>query len=265
MAVRYNFGVVESEQRQLSITKSPDDAYTEASGVRETVVYTGPWDEIVAIGRAAAANAAADVSVQVDADRSAGDVGEVRITTEKYGVSGSGAGGGDEEDPADDTLGTEDNPTYTMSSCLVQSCILAHPKFKNLTSLERRALKAMIDGQDENSMLDDESSSTGRVRIIDCLTGSLAQKAYDYISRGIFVWNDVSTEATARWRGGGNSYAPGTICETTPGGFPSGAGRNWLCSGAGKEKNGSDTWNSASFRLSGVGGWDSWLYDGSAS
>ncbi len=264
--VTINFTVREAAERQRAWRSAPGKEYSEATGERETIKYTGPWSELVALAQQAIDASEDSQDTTCELDRQEGGVCELRVTVEDYSKPSAGAGGEDEgeegpDTPTEDTLGTQDNPTYTMSSCLVQVPILVHPKFADIAGLELRALKAMLDGQDEYALLDDDAGTGGK-RIIDCITSDAGKKAAKYINKGIYYWNDVSTEATARWKGGSNSYTTGTI-ETPPGGFRAGQGRNWLCSGSGVEKNGGEVWNTASFRMSGPAGWDTYLYSNS--
>jgi hypothetical protein len=145
----------------------------------------------------------------------------------------------------------------------VQECILAHPKFENLEDLPRRALKAMIDGQDEYSFLEDGSSESGFRTIKDCIGNDPAAKlAFKLIGKGITAYLNVQTEITARWKGGSNNYTVGTIVATPPGNFKAQEGRDYLVVGTGMEKTGKETWCSATFRMSGEGGWKKELYSG---
>lgn len=269
MAILLNIETREQTERTLSMERRAADAYSQSTGWREVVKYTDTWDQMLAKALEAVSGSRNALQVTAELERLPAGLAELTVTTERFQ---SPAGGGEEgEDDGDSggsgagsELGTEAAPCYSMSSTLVQVSILAHPKFAGLADVERRALKAMMDGQDENSLIEIDALTESGVpmhgRIKDCIVSEAAQKAFSYISRGITVWNEISTEATARWKGSNNNYKPGMIVDAAPGGFEAGAGRNWLCSGAGREKNGSETWCTASFRLSGVGGWDAYLY-----
>ena len=258
-----HFEVAEHEERSVSLRIAAGKKYTEATGRRETVKYTGPWAHMLALMERQTGGGGVEVSC--DLERLGGGIGELRITREEYRVPDSDqseegepdSGGGGEAE-----LGSEGAPCYTSSSSLVQVSILAHPKFAAMGDLERRALKAMVDGQDEYSFLGDPTSESGARRIIDCIQSPAAQKAFSYISKGVTSYYDVSTETTARWKGRSNKYTAGTVVENAPGGFSSGPGRNFLCSGTGVEKTGMEAWCSASFRMSSAGGWDKFLYGG---
>jgi hypothetical protein len=200
------------------------------------------------------------VAVAVEMERSAGGIGEMTITEETYRkpttANDNGGENGDEKE-----LGSEAAPCYTCSSSTVQECILAHPKFENIGDLPRRALKAMIDGQDENSILEDETTESGARKIKDCIgEDAAAQLAFKLIGKGITSFLNVQTEITARWKGRSNKYTVGEIVSTPPGGFKAVPGRDYLVVGSGIEKTGKETWCSATFRLSGAGGWKKELY-----
>lgn len=262
MAEHINIAVREHVEKRISMEVKPGDAYSESTGRRETIKYTGAWEEMLTLANRMMDGGGDSMQVSCELERLEGGIGELTVTREKYRKPDKDTEEDEEEDEEQDEVGSESAPCYTSSSSLVQVSILAHPKFAGIGDLARRALKAMIDGQDEYSYIEDSTSSSGTRRIIDCITGDAALKAFEYISKGITAYYDVSTETTARWKGRSNRYQAGTIVETAPGGFQSGAGRNFLCSGTGTEKTGKEVWSSASFRMSSAGGWDEYLYSG---
>ncbi len=259
-----NIAPREHVEKRITMEAKPGDAYSESTGRKETTKYTGTWADMLAQATDLIGGGGGSVQVTCELERLEGGIGELTVTRETYRQTQSDAT--EEEEPeepeTEQELGSEEAPCYTSSSSLVQVCILAHPKFAAMGDLERRALKAMIDGQDEYSYLGDSTSSSGTRRIIDCIKSDTARKAFSYISKGITSYYDVSTETTARWKGRSNKYTAGTVVNNAPGGFSSGPGRNFLCSGTGVEKTGKETWCSASFRMSSAGGWDEYLYSG---
>lgn len=261
MAEYINIAPREHVEKRITMEAKPGDAYSESTGRKETTKYTGAWADMLAQATDLIGGGGSSVQVTCELERLEGGIGELTVTRETYRQPDAT---GEEEEPEEpeQELGTEGAPCYTSSSSLVPVSLLAHPKLAEMGDLERRALKAMIDGQDEYSYLEDSTSSSGTRRIIDCIKSAAAQKAFWYISRGITQYYDVSTETTARWKGRSNKYRAGTVVETAPGGFQSGADRNFLCSGGGVEKTGKETWSSASFRMSSAGGWDEFLYSG---
>lgn len=246
----------------------PGKKYTESTGRKETMKYTGTWAEMFAQASTLIAGAGGgSVQTTCELERLEGGIGELTVTCETY--RRPDATEEEEEDPeesepeTEQELGSEESPCYTCSSSTVQECILAHPKFENLKDLTRRALKAMIDGQDENSLIEDETTKSGSRKIKDCIGDDpAAQLAFKLIGKGITAYLNVQTEITARWKGRSNEYTVGTIVSTPPGKFKAQQGRDYLVVGAGMEKTGKETWCSATFRMSGEGGWKKELYGG---
>ncbi len=265
MAEYINIAPREHVERRIIMEAKPGKKYTESTGSKETMKYTGTFADMFAKANTLiGSGGGGGVQTTCELERLEGGIGELTVTWETYRQPDAAEEEGEEpEEPeTEQELGSEAAPCYTSSSSLVQVCILAHPKFAAMGNLERRALKAMIDGQDEYSYLEDSTSPSGTRRIIDCIKSEVAKKAFSYISKGVTSYYDVSIETTARWKGRSNKYTAGTVVETAPGGFQSGADRNFLCSGTGVEKTGKETWCSASFRMSSAGGWDTFLYSG---
>ena len=262
MAEHINIAPREHVEKRITMEAKPGDAYSESTGRKETTKYTGAWADMLTQATDLIGGGGGSVQVTCELERLEGGIGELTVTRETYRQPDATEEEEPEEPETEQELGSEGAPCYTSSSSLVQVCILAHPKFAAMGDLERRALKAMIDGQDEYSYLEDNTSSSGTRRIIDCIKSDTAKKAFSYISKGVTSYYDVSTETTARWKGRSNKYTAGTVVNNAPGGFSSGPGRNFLCSGTGVEKTGKETWCSASFRMSSAGGWDEYLYSG---
>ena len=266
MAEYVNIETREGVERRKTMVAPAAAAYTESTGNRESVKYTGRWSELAAAVGSYLSGGGSHEQVTCELERLDGGMAELTVTVEEFrqptaGGGGDDGGGGGEGNTAPGE--SADDPVCTVRSSLVQVCILAHPKFVGMPEWERRALKAMIDGQDENSLIEgDESGPDGAPvmkRIKDCIASEAGLKAFDFISRGVVFWNDVSVEASLRWKGRANKYAAGQIVGSIPG-ITAAEGRTWLCSGTGTEKSGSVTWSTASFRLSGPGGWDEFLY-----
>lgn len=262
MAEHINIAPREHVEKRITMEAKPGDAYSESTGRKETTKYTGAWADMLTQATDLIGGGGGSVQVTCELERLEGGIGELTVTRETYRQPDATEEEEPEQPETEQELGSEGAPCYTSSSSLVQVCILAHPKFAAMGDLERRALKAMIDGQDEYSYLEDSTSSSGTRRIIDCIKSDTAKKAFSYISKGVTSYYDVSTETTARWKGRSNKYTAGTVVDNAPGGFSSGPGRNFLCSGTGVEKTGKETWCSASFRMSSAGGWDEYLYSG---
>lgn len=273
MAVIYlgNAGAVEHEEQSLSMERRPASVYTEAAGYKKTEKFTGLWADVVAKAEAAVKGEADAWHVSVEAERQGGEFGVLTLTREKFQT---GDGETEEEEPDDggesggtDDVGTEEAPSYTGSSTLVPVSILAFHKFKDIEegSDELRALKAMLEGADERSTMatGEESGGTGVKRLVDMVTSEAGKKCLGYIRRGVKQVVESHTEATARWRARSNKYTAGEILASVPG-MSTPAGRDWRVESVGYEKQGNKTYCTATFLLSGPGGWDKFLYDGGA-
>lgn len=260
MAQYINFETAEHVERSVARRISAGDGYTEATGNRETVMRTGPWAvELAALNALVGGNG---IEVTAELERLPGGIGELRITREVYKKPDEA--GEDEEEGGDDTegdVGTEDYPSYSSGGTLVPVSILCHPKFAGLDAKELRALKAMLDGQDENSLLsDDDTSATAGKRIKDMISSDAGKKAMEYIRKGVKEWPEIHTQVTARWKGRSNKYSLRSIVGSVPGGINTPSGCNWRVDGVGTDKQGNEVWQTATFTLSGAGGWDDYLY-----
>ena len=255
----------EHAEKRITMEAKPGDAYSESTGRRETTKYTGTWADMLAQANDLLGGGGDGVQVTCELERLEGGIGELTVTREVFRVPVSSGGDAGDDDGGGDAaaeLGTESAPCYTCSSSSVQECILAHPKFENIGDLARRALKAMIDGQDENSFIDDDSAEFRQRRIKDCIGSDAAAKlAFELIGKGVTAFLNVQTEVTARWKGRSNKYSVGEVVEAVPGGFKAVEGRDFLVVGSGMEKSGKEVWCSATFRMSGEGGWKKELYE----
>lgn len=249
-----NIAAREHVEKRLTLEAKAGEGYTVSLGRTRVEKYTGLWAEMLAMAEGAIDGGGRGTRVVCEVERLAAGLAELTVTHEYFGLADG------EEDSGGDTGGTggaTEGETYTMSSTLVQVSILAHPKFKDIGETELRALKAMIDGHDEKEIFEEGGLA---IPLKDFISSPAALVAMDYIRRGVFYYLEPSVEATARWKGSSNSYTVGEIVEVAPGGFQSGAERNWICTGAGKERSGGVTYSTASFRLSAKGGWDRYLY-----
>ena len=263
MAEYINIAPREHVEKRITMEAKPGAAYSESTGRRETTKYTGTWADMLAEATELISGGGGTEQVTCELERLEGGIGELTVTREMFRQPDA-TGEDEPEDPEEEQeLGTEGAPCYTCSSSTVQECILAHPKFEKLSDLTRRALKAMIDGQDENSFLEDETTPSGGRRIKDCIgDDAAATLAFKLIGKGITAFLNVQTEITARWKGRSNKYTVGEIVATPPGNFKAKEGRDYLVVGTGEEKTGKETWCSVTFRMSGEGGWKKELYSG---
>lgn len=262
MAVYVNFVPREHESRRLSMESGPAELFTEATGYSDVRKFSGRWDAMLEEAERMLTDHAEHERVRVELERMGGEVCELTVTLERFRVASGGggeAGGGDGGSGAAE-LGSEADPCFSSSSQLVEVHLLSHPKFAGLTDLERRALKAMIDGMDECALISMPESPTEKRMLRDCISTEAGWKAFERVSKGVTAYLELAMEVTARWKGRNNKYTPGTIVSSPPGGFNVPQGRDFLVSGGGCEKNGKEAWSSASFRMSGPDGWDDYLY-----
>lgn len=253
-----NIATREMPERERTWHWQPNDDYSESTGNRETIKYSGRWEEMLAMAETSGV-AGTHYDVTATVTRQEGGMAELQIVRELFHSPDSG-GDGDEDPNDDEALGSQDDPTYTCTTTQVQEPILAGKEYEGLSKLERRALKALMDGMDENSPLDDEDAKSGQRTIADCIKSDLAQKAYAFFARGVYYRLVPSTTVTARWTGGANSHHFGEIVKSTPGGFAAPGDRNFMCTGTSKERSGKKIVHTATFTLSGQGGWDGNLY-----
>lgn len=262
MADYINIATREHEEREVTYLFASGKRYSESTGCREVVKYTGTWDDLSA--RAAVYGGGGGAyGVTVTVSRGGGGMAEMTVTRERYRIPDD-SGDGDDDGGDDGGLGSEGDPTYTCTVSQVQEPILAQKRYESLSELEKRALKAMMDGMDVDDCISDGSGKDvgGGKKIKDCITSEAGKEAYGYFSRGIFYHLVPSTVVTARWEGSGGRYEFGQIVKSVPGGFKAPGNCDFMCVGTSKEKNGKKVVSSATFQLSGSGGWDKKLYGG---
>lgn len=249
MAVQINLEVREHEDRRVSLTRAQLAGYTEATGLRVTEKYTGPWAAMLERTLALAAESATEEALSLDLERHGGEVGELTVTRTEYRQPS----GGEEAE-----LGTAANPVYTSSSSVTEEPLLAHPKFSGVTAEDAELLHELESGTTLQTVVAYKGKLMPLRKALGQLTGQ-ARLAANYYYKGKNKYMAAHAEATARWTGGGNHFTAGKI-ETPPGNVSTPAGCNWLCTGTGKEKNGKEVVHTATFMLSAPGGWDEYLY-----
>ncbi len=257
MAEYINIATREHEEREVTYLFAAGKKYSESTGCREVTKYTGSWEDLAAAA-ATYGGGGGEYGVTVTVSRIGGSMAEMSVTRERYRIPEDG----DEDGDAGGELGSSGNPTYTCTVSQVQEPILAQKKYEGLGELEKRALKALMDGMDARDRISEgkESDVGGGKMIKDCITSEAGKEAYGYFIRGIFYRLVPSTVVTARWHGAGQQYQFGDILKQLPGGFRAPGDCNFMCVGTSKEKNGTKVVSSATFQLSGNGGWDTKLY-----
>lgn len=235
----------------------------------EEATWTGTWDELVTgyevlLGEVPAVQVLDSGKIwRVDAEltRQPGGKGELRLiwteTEVEAGSSGDSGGDDEEEDEESDDVGNEDKPEITTSSTCVEEPILTHWRFKNIAGSQLEALNILLNGGGLNTIFKPDGSSRS-VSVRSLLRSGEANVAARLILQGVTHWLHPVTEATLRWKARSNRYTPGTI--ETPSGVRTAPGCNWMCTGAGTEKRGKDVWQSATFRMSAKGGWNTEIY-----
>ena len=260
----YNIALRETVGRQVRRVRPAADGYTQSTGNSTVTPYVGTWAEVEVMMDEVCGALRDAYQVTCEATGIDGGLAELRVTEELYEFASSSGGGGDGGDGGAEgagDLGTAGNPEYTGTSYLVNQPLLSHEKFKDLTEDEVRALKALMDGHDENDLIRDGESDTGGRMIKDFLKSSAAQKAAEYIKKGITTYVCVQVEASASWEGGSNSYKSGTIISSPPGNVVSTPeGCNWMVGAVKKTRSGSTVRWGVDFVCSAPGGYDSWLY-----
>lgn len=264
MAEYINIEPRETVERRVRMEAKPAAAYTVATGSSETVKYTGLWDDLQAMALVFLTEGGKETQVTCELERLEGGIAELTVTRERFekqAPTTGDEGGGESEEPGNE-VGTEDKPSYSSSGTLIPVSILCHPQFADLPEVELRALKAMLDGQDEYSVLStEEDGPTGGRRIKDIIITDSGKMAMKYIRRGVREWVETHVQMTARWRGNTNRYRLREILSSVPGGISTPADCNWRVDGVGVDKQGDTVWQTATFTLSSPGGWDDFLYN----
>lgn len=252
-ALYRNIALREHCDRTRSLKREAAAGYTEATGVSESVKYTGSWEEVLAKAADICSLPADEMEVACTCTRLGGGLGELSV---QYAEFRKPEGSGGESGQA--APGTKENPFYTVSYTTKAESLMLHPRYGGLTEDDRWILRQIENGAHPDSVLE-YGSVKGRLRdLIAYMSYTGNQLALKYLA-GVTQYLEVYTEATARWKGEDGSYPCATIC-TPPGPINTPSGRNWLCAGCGMEESGGEIWQTAKFILSGAGGWDSDLY-----
>lgn len=252
MAVYKNIALREHEDRRYGVSREQGAAYSVATGVKHVEVHTGAWPDILDKADEVAAEPADEWAVTCECQRLGGMLGTLTITRTEYKTA---------EEEAE--LGTAENPVYTTSFTVQAEPLLIHPRYvSSVRDADAELLRELQNGAPLMSNVIYGGKAMYLRTALAKLNG-MAAEVRDYFMRGVTEYYEVYGEATAKWKGAARSYTVGEIC--TPPGSPGAiTGREWLCVGVGSEKNGKEVWHTATFRLSGPGGWDKKLYGGSS-
>ena len=252
MAKYHNIELREHETRRYSVGRAQDAAYAEATGEKEVLTFTGLWDEVLEKAEAEVESGGGKWAVTCECERQGGGMGQMLVTRTAYR-----AAAGDAE------LGTAENPIFTESYTVQPEPLLMHPRyFSTVNNADAELLRELEQG---TPLLSDVvyGGKACKLRVALGKLSGMAAEVRDYYMRGVTEYYEIYGDVTAKWKGEARHYDVGEIC-TPPGSPNTPDGREWLCVGVGKEKNGEEVWYTASFRLSGRGGWDKKLYGGSS-
>lgn len=252
-ALHLNIKLREHRDRSRTLSRLSADKYTEATGVTDTVKYTGRWSEVLAKAAEIVSEPRDEYAVTCTCTRIAADMGELSIVYAEHKVP-SGA----ETEGSEGALGTKENPMYTYSTSAVQEPLLCHPRYMGISWDDAWVLQQYAGGSHPDSDLE-YNGQRGTLREFCAGLSGKAREVLNYYMAGVTHYLEMYAEATARWKGEPLGYEPMTIC-SPPGPVVTPEGRNWLFESEGVEVSGGEVWRSAKFKLSGHGGWDVNLY-----
>ena len=255
MIKHINLTVLEHVDRRISLSRKAGEKYTESTGQREVIKYTGPWEAILEHGVQAVSGAEGAVAVQVEMERNAGGIGEMTITEETYRIPT--ATGGDDGDK-ESNLGTADNPEITSSFTVQAEPLLSHPNFKGITDADAWLLQQVAAGTHPDARIEYNGKKYVLREACKSLSGAAGKVCQLYL-KGITQYYEVYGDITVRGTGGEFPGEVGHIT-TPPGNVSAPSDRDWLCTGKGKTKQGKEVVYTAQYRLSGPGGWNKELY-----
>lgn len=244
----------EHRDRTRVLKREAADGYTEATGVTDTVKYSGRWTDVLAKAAEIAGAAADTVEAVCTCTRVAADMGELSVVYTEYRVPEGGGGG---EGSA--AVGTAENPQYTFSTSDVAEPLMCHPYFRDTLNEDDKWILQQLAGGAHPDSIQEYGNLKGTLRDLCAQLSGPAAELRDFYLEGVTQYLEVYAEATARWKGSAGSWVPMTICEP-PGPVHTPEGRDWLCVGVGVEESGGEVWHTAKFKLSGAGGWNKKLY-----
>lgn len=245
--------VAMSHRRQAPIIYG-EDLY-KATGESRSQEWSGPWEDILA--KMGALPASLVERLDATATRAAdGNFGTLRATWTLYE---SAAGSDGEAQPPGSN---RSNPQYEVQTSAVQEPILTHPKLAYLPLNYLKALKMLMDGYTLDDKLYDEGhqAEVTLQTLLDQIptpqiTKLVMQGCTHYVSPQVVVTARYTAPAVPQFA---------TLCsivDKVPGPFPAPAGgRNWLFEGPSVSVDGSQIMVSETYRLSGPGGWNEFLY-----
>lgn len=244
-----------NRRRQAPIIYGEDNY--KATGETRSQEWSGPWDEILA--KMAALPASLSERLDATATRVAdGEFGTLRASWTIYEAAGDGGEGESSSTPGS----SRNNPQYEVQTSAVQEPLLSHPKLAYLPLNYLKALKMLMDGYTLEDKIYDEGHEM-EVTIKTLLDQIPTPEATSLVLQGCTHYLSPQVVVTVRYVA---DRVPDfanicSIVDSVPGPFPSPAGgRNWLFEGPGVSVDGPQIMVSETYRLSGPGGWNSFLY-----
>lgn len=228
-----------------------------ATGETEEKHWSGPWAEMKAVydGLEYSVTRRLRATLKRVAD---GEFAELSATWTMYttGDGQTGEDGEEKKQPGEDRA----HPEYDLQTSTVQEPILTHPKWAGLDEDTLTALKMVMDGykRTERIKLGDGSQPT----IYDVLKSVSPKELLQLILKGVTHYNSPHTVLTVRYRAEAvpSIATVGMIVESVPGGFATPSGRDWYFHGPSWTMKGSELWVTETYELSGVGGWNKFIY-----
>lgn len=253
MAEYINIAPREHVEKRITMDAKPGDAYSESTGRKETTKYTGTWADMLAQATDLIGGGGGSMQVTCELERLEGGIGELTVTIEEYEVPESPPDDGDDE-----PLGSVENPEITCSYTVQAEPLLGHPAFASVNRAQAWLLQQVAAGTHPDAHIEYNGKKYVLREACDQLSGA-AEKALRFYLKGITQYYEVFCEVTARSTEGELSGTPGKI-SVPPGNVETPEGRNWLCTGKGKTVRGDEVEYTATYRMSGAGGWNQELY-----
>lgn len=225
-----------------------------ATGETLAQEWTGPWKELHTKMQQlpASMEQRLDATLTRQAD---GEYGTLRATWTYY-TAATGEDGEQQEQPGS----SREFPQYELTSSATQEPVLTHPKFATLDQDELRALKMLMDGY---THADKMTTAAGVRTTVGEALKNAPQEAVELIEKGCTHYLCPQVVVTAKYEAAAvPAFAPVcSIVSTVPGPFPQATGgRNWLFEAPGVSLQNGKIQVSETYRLSGPGGWSTFIY-----
>lgn len=233
--------------------------YTESTGQRTVVKFTGFYAELVAMAKQMHSGMASggDTQVTWEVTQLDGPHGEMRVTSEVFRVpfeDDSTNSGGSTDDTTDTMPGDDESyPEINIQTNCTEEPLLTHPKYSELDIDTLQGLHALMNG---GSMGDLLTAADGKQKMLGELIKGAPDKLVRKVLKGQTHYYCPHTVVTIRHKGRSTGGTAGKIGHTS--GLPAaGRGMTWFCHGTGVEKCGPDAMATSVWES---GNWDEDLY-----